>query len=989
MDPQILQLAMARPEDEEGEGRPRRRGASDAVLAKARAASAVARKRASATPIDPEAARVTALCLPGAAPMLGIAPARGDLPMKEVCRLAVSPKIRGSGPMVEKVRRLQNLSTTIMARCALDVQKAGLARLQAASCGHLDHRVLGCSIMWDEASQKARALLTKVASRASPSAPAGSAPLDVQVMISLGAVQVLSAIIDEHGVAQRKMMWQPWVMPPLFLTKTSMPFIMEGACRTWPIDLCSEASVAQWTPDDKTVCLVTLCFDFASSNVSTLKCLVAASADSDRPVLLHGERCATHCVHLVKAHCIATSQLAGVLYSISKLMKTNRVADGLSSTFREHVRVRLEVRLGQPPELDSLIAATRQVLGIDGDFSLLEAGGAAPQLIAWFRSVMDMLEKCPFDRSTGKWLHYSVEPTHAGRLVAAERAIGEMSDALVRVFVTKRWETAALSRWTGVMNCLKRMALGILMNGALASCLGSLRQRLGATEEQLQHELKKNAARAASGEDVDDTVATNLSRILRVSVFFSDPTRKWQVGVTLISVAVVDKLHWDILGAQGRKRKATLAEMAGPSGNVVASAQAKFVALLDGWSEAGAWSLLEWFALPSWTDEQSRRWARNVLLRLSAGTFDRTEKRFSVWPYKLYLLVAHGISPEDKRSIVSDLLVAPSCCLGPFATAFRASFGDPESALGPKAESVLLQCAAQQQFSTAPVECEHKQIKEELASTTAGQAHAPAALRAVCRHLHSAHMHRGGQDISLPLRRRQKLADASVQGRSWPQGALEGDMKAPLLDAAADGGSAIAAEGPPELGEVNQIAQLKLGGGNPKVMYVNYNMHLAKVGRSQGMTREDVRALRPELVQRYDHSVDLQTRWRHIFGLVFSQKKAAKQLPVQLPQTPSSKMWPGDMQPIADEEATPLPIGERQLVEHCAAAFPSQAALEASSKDRRLTNSPRHDIFPCLHIHASPEISSTRVEFPGRASRLGEPITCTLILGKICQRVCW
>ena len=104
MDPDILQIADAQPE------LPARKGASSDVLARARAASAASRKKKKEGPTpDADSLRMATRCVPGCAGLLGDQLASRDqrkLPLEAMIRLAVSPKIRGSGPVVEKVRKL-------------------------------------------------------------------------------------------------------------------------------------------------------------------------------------------------------------------------------------------------------------------------------------------------------------------------------------------------------------------------------------------------------------------------------------------------------------------------------------------------------------------------------------------------------------------------------------------------------------------------------------------------------------------------------------------------------------------------------------------------------------------------------------------------------------------------------------------------------------------------------------------------------------------
>lgn len=122
----------------------------------------------------------------------------------------------------------------------------------------------------------------------------------------------------------------------------------------------------------------------------------------------------------------------------------------------------------------------------------------------------------------------------------------------------------------------------MIMNGVLPAALASLGTKGGFSKEQLEEEVKGNAEKASRGEEVDNQRIKNLSRILRASAFFGDDTRRWQVGVTLVTASVVDRLHWQVLGARGKRFKANLEDMIDPHKSIVGAASAKLLSLLDG-----------------------------------------------------------------------------------------------------------------------------------------------------------------------------------------------------------------------------------------------------------------------------------------------------------------------------------------------------------------------------------------------------------------------
>lgn len=74
--------------------------------------------------------------------------------------------------------------------------------------------------------------------------------------------------------------------------------------------------------------------------------------------------------------------------------------------------------------------------------SLIEARPGP--LTSWFRSVDDMLGRCRFDPGTGKWMFYLEDYGYVVEPGLVDKAVAELSICMIRVFVLKRWEIAAL-----------------------------------------------------------------------------------------------------------------------------------------------------------------------------------------------------------------------------------------------------------------------------------------------------------------------------------------------------------------------------------------------------------------------------------------------------------------------------------------------------------------------------------------------------------------
>lgn len=179
----------------------------------------------------------------------------------------------------------------------------------------------------------------------------------------------------------------------MYLQSTKAEHLVAGLARSLPANLAKPGALQPWAAENGDFCVVALCFDFASSNVLAYKHFAHTTALEGSRIFLHGEWCATHCIHLVKASCITASHLASMLYSVSRLMTLNRTVDGLRSAFREHVRRSLELRQGPPPPPDETLRADIvYIMGIDEEDG--EPGGFQDQArgrpSASYSAIMDM-----------------------------------------------------------------------------------------------------------------------------------------------------------------------------------------------------------------------------------------------------------------------------------------------------------------------------------------------------------------------------------------------------------------------------------------------------------------------------------------------------------------------------------------------------------------------------------------------------------------------
>ena len=559
--------------------------------ANARACKAERQEKAAAgaTAVAHETLTMVVACLPGAAAMLGQSHAAAIKNAREpsMIRLAVSPAIRGSGAAIESCRSLQQLGQTVVAEVSLARQAAGLEMWKNRDTKRGDADALhirGVNFLWDEASQNLRAMSSDAGGKESKGQTVQ------HVLVPQTAVYQSDGRMTPEG-PEFRIEFQPWLSGPAFLSTTKHGDILEGLRRTLPVDLTSKDSVLSFGKN-ATICIFTMTYDSASSNLAALRCFNAtvSSAGSDY-YLLHGERCAAHMFHAVKAKTITRCGFDGAIFSMSKIVKHGKSMQGWLQCLHALVEKKMRVRFydGAVPPLVSplLLAAAREILGIMEDAE--DHDGRVKLNVSWRRKVNQMFEKCPFCVEAQEWIVWKPR----GSSIELP-PVKDFCAPIAEVFVHASWQDGALTRWTGVMANLSKIVLGAMCNGILISSLAGLAGNMGLTQMKIDSMMLDIAMKRARGEDADDTWCRHCSRVVKLSVSLGESTRRWQCGIALAAACVIDALHWHILGNRKReKARAQLIKMCGMHTSVVGAALTRVVHELDDWNmDSPTWAVL-------------------------------------------------------------------------------------------------------------------------------------------------------------------------------------------------------------------------------------------------------------------------------------------------------------------------------------------------------------------------------------------------------------
>lgn len=298
--------------------------------------------------------------------------------------------------------------------------------------------------------------------------------------------------------------WEPWVAAPMLLGSTGHGHILAALRRLLPVNMLSRDSLEAFD-DSAGVSIICFAFDSASGNIATYSYLAYLLERSiAATVFFHGQRCLTHHLHIIRSASVTLSAAAGVLYSLSKLMQHSNSTLALHAGIVSHVRDNLQIREGAAPENSDFLRVVLGMFGVDGDWSLLVSAGEKRKVTPFSARLADLCQHCRCDLKSKTWLYYiGVAPA---RSIDPEVATQSISKHLVSVFLGARWEVAALSRWTGISQVLKRVVLGSMCNHILPDCLALLSRHMGVSDGRIEIERRKIAEAVGLGkEEVDSS----------------------------------------------------------------------------------------------------------------------------------------------------------------------------------------------------------------------------------------------------------------------------------------------------------------------------------------------------------------------------------------------------------------------------------------------------------------------------------------------------
>lgn len=759
-------------------------------------------------------------------------------------------------------------------------------------------------------------------------------PVALSVMVCIGRV-----MLDTLRDGQSSTRWEPWTCPLLFLRRSNADSLIEGVLRNYPFDLGSGEVLTELGGQFGFVFL-SFGVDSAASNLQAM-CWFQDQIMNDGPenISLHYEPCASHQVHIVKSRCIDVAGFAGQLYSSSKLLRLSSSLNGMRDAIHSILELKLDLVLQAGPETienHPFMLVCRHIFGVDGDLSFLYSHKNGQRTPKPF--LIDLQELCKhvaYDADQGRWKYmaWTFEEHDTARRqgrplpsMCREDAVCQASVLLQNVCFGKAWPIAALARWTHVVDGMKRLVFGIALGGILSDAFSLLGTAMRLDEAHVQARLAEVAASVAAGGQ-DDGWAKHCARVLRVAKFWGQAEHKWKAGIVLIALAPVDRLTYLIMGTgQG---PAKLNDMVDPEKSIVGRASQQILRLLSVWSDNEdntTWTLLGELGFADWeVNSCMRQFARKQCVQLSCGIFRRLVVRLAGFPYRLQWLSSSAVSDEVKETLADEFFALPEHCLSPATRRIRQKIGTSLRLLGPEGLHMVGALEHAISFSTHPVEVQHRSCRDEIQSATRGSGHAHSAHRAVVRQVTQAFVHKGNSNPTMQARRA-----AQPSGETTPQqplavagaGAPHGDgvHDGALFAMAGPGGAVAVAAG------VAYFGLDSLGGGNPRMMYMNHRLQVEKAGRAGAViTGEESRKEQEAILAKYDQSEDLQCRWKLLFQAVMRRRKREDSFATISAPDKAQPVWPRSDVSAPERR---LPVPPATIVERYNEKFGSTAALD-------------------------------------------------------------
>ena len=652
----------------------------------------------------------------------------------------------------------QALAFDVVSKSALAQQQAWFARVfrpaeesgaSPGSSGAVPGEVRVIAWQWDETSQRIKAMLRK---DRLPGERVSHKKVATQIMMQAGLLSAFK--VGDRCCALASS--EEWLCRGLKMAETNSDYLLEGMARAMPAFFDDVADVLRLCTGASLV-IVSLCCDRASPNFRACAWLwkQMASPQLSHRIFPHIEPCALHGINLVKCRATGGKALITVMSSLGCLMRGWRFSDRLREEIHLQVGRRLRVVESPQPEDRSARAERLAQLLFAGDsdnwlYRQSSSGERSKSQV--LLDIEALVAAVDFGNpDSEEIIHYCCiqegDAAHAEGAAPGgpccrdrQESVDKVSAPLIQWFCHRAWEQAADSRWTKIVNLLRRVLTGLLAQRILPVCLSGMQTSWDIDESMIA--ALERIVRA----DRDDFHSRNKLRLLRVCKALCPLAAAADIAIILQCMLTVDPVLYDLLGGSSPDQvRASLADLCCWDRNPISNAQACIVEKLRAWGEEGP----EWEALAgiraSFDNPRCALLANAELLALAAGLVDHFELRMGAPPYSLIRLISPGASPRDKRQCVVSFLRTPEHCLSLFCRRLR-NRCPTESAMLRHGRGIVEAWAKGSFLDIGRTERSHGLMRQDVRSEHRARSFTRSANHSLCQELKAVHMQRGGTD---------------------------------------------------------------------------------------------------------------------------------------------------------------------------------------------------------------------------------------------------
>lgn len=347
---------------------------------------------------------------------------------------------------------------------------------------------------------------------------------------------------------------------------------------------------------------------------------------------------------------------------------------------------------------------------------------------------------------TGEWAHYCFDEVSGKPCCQSlQDAKEKTTRAMVNFFQAEAEPIPAESRWTHTLSNFKKTLVRKALYGVGCRCFPA-----GGQVELAQDGPAQDIEGQAT-EDFADNL--NKSRLSRAIGYFNDPATFHELAALTLVLDVIDtNLLYPLLGdpiLHDDSRPSKVDTLLDPNDSALGRCASGLLNLLDAW-DTGSSSRVPSCVLDmvggKAHDQECKRFARSQILRMSSSFGRRYLTRYGTWPYSLYPLSSPKFDEATKRSVATQLLVAPDEELDVYSMGVRCLFNSTEQLLSFTCQSMLAADVRSQALSTDVIERLTAEITATAPRRAPARSFATSARESFLRQVTVVHKAGGGTD---------------------------------------------------------------------------------------------------------------------------------------------------------------------------------------------------------------------------------------------------